>query len=297
MLLSETSINISNPNISVYKSSDGFGWPNLNVSIIDSKPYEAEITHGGGSNLWMSMAMAPLDMSITTGRKEFPLSLPTDQICIHAPRAVLGTIRKNDARLLHVSLRRELISEVLGELYDYDADNLEIESKFGIDDPGMTETIRMLGRSLFEPAGNSALKVEYLSRALAVDVFTKHIASSRPESALEPHKRGLTVPQIRRVINYIHENLSAEIMLNDLANVAGMSRTLFIQCFKASFSETPYQYIIHARIRRSQSMLAGSRTPLVEIALLCGFADQAHFCRSFQKSTGMTPTRYRRETQ
>ncbi|MDR2220422.1 MAG: AraC family transcriptional regulator [Methylobacillus sp.] len=268
----------------------------MNVSVIDAKPYETEMTHGGGSTLWMSLALAPVDMSITTGRKEFPLSIPSGQICIHSPHAILGTIRKNDSRMMHVSLKRELLSEVLGDLYNYDADDLEINSKFGIDDPGMSDTIRLMGRSLFDHNEDSTLKIEYLSRALAADVFTRHLSASR-HANLTPHKRGLTSLQIRRVSDYIHANLAADISLDDLARVTGLSRTLFIQCFKESFKETPHQYIIRNRIRRSQNMLTGSTLPSVEIALACGFSDQAHFCRSFQKSTGMTPIAYRRQSQ
>jgi AraC family transcriptional regulator len=103
--------------------------------------------------------------------------------------------------------------------------------------------------------------------------------------------------QIRQIINHIHENLASEILLDVLANIAGLSRTLFVRRFKVSFNKTPYQYIIHIRIWRSQNMLAGSDMPLAEISQLCGFADQAHFCRSFQKSIGMTPTSYRREAR
>ncbi|MDR2221076.1 MAG: AraC family transcriptional regulator [Methylobacillus sp.] len=295
MLLSETPININHPNIKVLKTSDEFGWANLNVSIIGAEPYDRELAHGGGNDLWLSMAIDPLEMDLLIGRKVHHLNLRPNQICINSPHAILGTVRKNNARLLHVCLKRELLSDVLGELFGHDADDLEIASKLNIENSGMTDIFHMLQRALFEPAEHSALKTEYLARALAADVFIKHLSSSRRED-LENRNWSLTAQQIRRVIGYIHEHLASDIALSDLASVAGLSRTLFIQRFKTSFKEPPHQYIIHARIRRAQNLLSISNLPIVDVALLCGFADQAHFSRCFRKVTGMTPSRYRQQT-
>ncbi|MDR2874542.1 MAG: AraC family transcriptional regulator [Methylobacillus sp.] len=295
MLLSETPININHPNIRVLKSSDDCDWPNLSVSVIAAEPYERELAHGGGNDLWMCMAIEPLEMDVTLGRRTVQMNLRPNQICINSPHTILGSIRKNNAPLLHVCLKRELLSEVLGELFDHDADDLEVVSKMNIDNPGMTDIFHILQRTLFEPSEHSALKTEYLARALAAEVFVKHISSTRRED-IARRSWSLTAQQIRRVIGYIHEHLASDIALSDLANIAGLSRTLFIQRFKTSFKEPPHQYIIHARIRRAQNLLSTSSLPIVDVALLCGFSDQAHFSRCFRKVTDMTPSRYRQQT-
>ncbi|MEM9210037.1 MAG: AraC family transcriptional regulator [Pseudomonadota bacterium] len=41
--------------------------------------------------------------------------------------------------------------------------------------------------------------------------------------------------------------------------------------------------------------MADPTKPLSDVALACGFADQAHFSRSFKQVTGRTPRAYRSE--
>lgn len=56
---------------------------------------------------------------------------------------------------------------------------------------------------------------------------------------------------------------------------------------------TPMQYVLAYRIEQAVKMIEEDSRPLGNIALACGFADQAHFSRSFKKVTGQTPRQYR----
>jgi transcriptional regulator GlxA family with amidase domain len=47
------------------------------------------------------------------------------------------------------------------------------------------------------------------------------------------------------------------------------------------------------RLRRAFDLLHGSAESLVDVAVESGFADHAHMCRSFKRSTGITPSAYR----
>jgi AraC-like DNA-binding protein len=47
------------------------------------------------------------------------------------------------------------------------------------------------------------------------------------------------------------------------------------------------------RLAQSARMLVGGREPMAQVGYLCGFADQAHFTRSFKRFTAMTPVVYR----
>ena len=57
------------------------------------------------------------------------------------------------------------------------------------------------------------------------------------------------------------------------------------------------QVVTEARMEASADLLAGSGHSLAEIGFLCGFADQAHFGRSFKRFTAMTPQAYRDEVR
>jgi AraC-like DNA-binding protein len=47
-------------------------------------------------------------------------------------------------------------------------------------------------------------------------------------------------------------------------------------------------------VAKARTLLARTNTPLLDIALTCGFSDQSHFNRVFKKHTGVPPGQYRR---
>ncbi|HEY8490488.1 MAG TPA: helix-turn-helix domain-containing protein, partial [Dehalococcoidia bacterium] len=56
---------------------------------------------------------------------------------------------------------------------------------------------------------------------------------------------------------------------------------------------SPYRYSLLRRLDFARSQVRAG-TPLVHAALAAGFADQAHFTRTFRAAFGMTPGRYAR---
>ena len=48
-----------------------------------------------------------------------------------------------------------------------------------------------------------------------------------------------------------------------------------------------------ARVDRAKVLLGTERLPVTNIGYLCGFADTAHFTRTFKAATGRTPTAWR----
>jgi AraC family transcriptional regulator len=292
MLFNETSINLT-ADMTIDASSDALGWSSLHASVIRAKPYDHELTHGGSEDLWVSMALDPSNLSVTAERRKFDVGLHYQQICIHSPYAVFGSVRRNESSLFHVFLKRSLLAEVLGDLCDGDVNAIEVGSKFGVDDPDMAELLQVIHHALHRPSTQGRLKMEHVTRALAVDIFERHLPLPRRQKE-KIFARRLGTRQIRDVVDHIREHLASDIMLTDLATLSGLCYTTFIQQFKTTFGESPYQYIIRRRIYRAQELLMNSPHSIAHIAALCGFFDQAHFSRYFQKIVGVPPSVYRR---
>jgi AraC-like DNA-binding protein len=96
-----------------------------------------------------------------------------------------------------------------------------------------------------------------------------------------------------RAHDYIAENCTSEIGLEELAGVAGLSRAHLIRAFRREFFITPHAFQTDCRIRRARHLLRDGASPS-DAALECGFADQAHLTRHFKARTGVTPAAYRR---
>jgi AraC-like DNA-binding protein len=106
--------------------------------------------------------------------------------------------------------------------------------------------------------------------------------------------RGLNARQLRLVIGTINEKISEPITVSMLSSIAGLSRSHFSHAFRASVGRTPHAHIVRVRINRAMKLMLDGDEPLSEIALATGFADQAHFSKSFRRMAGTTPTQWRR---
>jgi AraC family transcriptional regulator len=100
--------------------------------------------------------------------------------------------------------------------------------------------------------------------------------------------------QVTRVIGFIEGNLSKKIAVRDLAAVARLSSSHFARAFRATVGETPYAYLIRRRIELAQRLILRTDRSLAQIALDCGFGDQAHIANLFRRMVGVSPGAWRR---
>lgn len=156
-----------------------------------------------------------------------------------------------------------------------------------------SERLRALGRCLAaeceKPDRFSSLYIDSLTLAACIDF----LRLGRDES--ERAVGGLTPRQLRRVTEYIIEHLSDVVRLKELAAMTGLSQSQFGRAFKASTGLSPHRWQLNARIAKAQDLLLAGATPLSEIALVTGFAEQSHFTRVFKSVTGTSPGAWRRE--
>jgi AraC family transcriptional regulator len=105
---------------------------------------------------------------------------------------------------------------------------------------------------------------------------------------------GLASWQIRRVIAFVEQRLCTTIRVKDLSDIAQLSVSYFARAFKTTFGEAPHAYIVRRRLARARHLMLTTDTPLCEVALSSGLADQAHLCKLFRKVTGLSPAAWRR---
>lgn len=117
-----------------------------------------------------------------------------------------------------------------------------------------------------------------------------------PDSA--PRTCGLAPWQARKVKEIIDRSLGSRIRLSDCASAARLSNSHFSRAFKMAFGTTLCRYIRCRRIERAkQLMLQSHDSPSQsQIALACGFGDQAHYCRAFRDVVGTSPNTWRRQS-
>jgi len=106
---------------------------------------------------------------------------------------------------------------------------------------------------------------------------------------------GLASWQKRVVASYIEEHLSEQVSLVRLAGLAHLSQHHFCRAFKQSFGLAPHQYHVQRRIERAKVLLAEGAASVTDVGLTLGYAQTSSFSVAFRKTTGWTPSEYRRQ--
>ncbi|MBB3126605.1 AraC-like DNA-binding protein [Paenibacillus rhizosphaerae] len=95
------------------------------------------------------------------------------------------------------------------------------------------------------------------------------------------------------VCDYMETNFAGAISLDNLSDMAGLSKYHFIRSFTRERGISPYSYLETVRIGHAKKMLEQG-TPPADTALLTGFSDQSHFSNFFKRFIGLTPRQYMR---
>lgn len=104
---------------------------------------------------------------------------------------------------------------------------------------------------------------------------------------------GEVPPPIAALTEYLAQNCSHEINLEDMAARCGLSKYHFLRLFKQYTGFTPYDYLNTLRIAQAKNLLADTDLPAYKIGQMVGFPGEASFIRLFKLKTGVTPGAYR----
>lgn len=114
------------------------------------------------------------------------------------------------------------------------------------------------------------------------------------ESARAIGESGANAPiWLRRVREALEDSYLLAPSLAELAAIGGVHPVHLSREFRKHYDTTIGEFIRKRRIEHACHLLANSDKALSEIALLCGFSDQSHFCAMFKSHTTLTPAKFR----
>ena len=148
------------------------------------------------------------------------------------------------------------------------------------DDPAVARVVRTAFARAPEPLALDALVLR-LAEGLLRSSAAGFISTLRCR---------VDLPAIARGRDYLR-SLPAIVQSSEMEAVTGLDRYQFARQFRALYGTSPYRYSVMRRLDLARARLREAR-PLAETAVETGFADQAHFTRTFKAAFGMTPGRY-----
>lgn len=89
---------------------------------------------------------------------------------------------------------------------------------------------------------------------------------------------------------YINENLTADLRVEELAKLAGMSEGHYTRMFRKYVFVTPVDYIARCRVKRFLTLYSESKGNVLDTAFACGFTSASGFYKAFRRICGHAPT-------
>jgi AraC family transcriptional regulator len=160
-----------------------------------------------------------------------------------------------------------------------------------IDDTTISSLGGAILPALSHPDQVNQLFVDHVLFALGVHVAQTY-GGMRPLS--RPVGGGLAPWQVRRAKEILSANLDGGVPLKEVARECRLSVSHFSRAFRRTAGVAPHNWLLARRVEVAKEKLRDGRLSLLDVALVCGFADQSHFTRVFARTVGVSPGAWRR---
>ncbi len=105
-------------------------------------------------------------------------------------------------------------------------------------------------------------------------------------------KKEIRKADLNIVKQYIVENFTRQLTLEELAKIANLNPNYFSALYKETFSISPFDYIAKLRINKAKQLLLDKNIRLKTVAEEVGYSDEFYFSRVFKKIEGLSPKVY-----
>jgi AraC family transcriptional regulator len=228
-------------------------------------------------------------MLATIGASEFALS--ENQIALtnmnetHAASA-------DDFEFVSVSINPILVDELVTEIGLTRTSAEIVFRASAVKDATITAISQLIANEIAQEKMGQPQMLDSLVRQLAIHLLRIHL-TVRKAAQIELSRAGFVDRRLRRAIEFMHDNFSRELGLEEIAAAAYLSEFHFARLFKQITGATPHVYLANLRIERARKLLAETQIPIIEIAAMVGYHSHSHFTKIFKSVTGLTPSAYR----
>ena len=163
--------------------------------------------------------------------------------------------------------------------------------------PRVKDTAKELCEQLVETymAKNKKIESEITAQIKTKRILLQFILEMWEKGfVIENDKSGRNTVE-KEMISYIQQNFKEKISLKEFGELFHLSEKYISRYFKEHFHITLSQYITHLRLEYAKQLLQDTDTPVTEIAMQSGYQNVSYFIRSFKKTYGVSPLKYRKK--
>lgn len=159
------------------------------------------------------------------------------------------------------------------------------------DDASIRAPLSHFVEELAAPRPGTRVLAEILMKQCLIELLRRETKTAKENYA--PWIAAAGHPELGRAIAAISDRPEADHTLQNLADIAGMSRATFAEQFRRAFGRTPMDYVKEIRLRRAARFLAATDLPVKTIAARVGFDSRSYFSRAFKAFAGVDPAGFR----
>lgn len=156
---------------------------------------------------------------------------------------------------------------------------------------GAADVLTLLFEEAFDQRCGRIALINRLFEVVMIQILRELMESGSVEGGL---LSGLFHPRLRHAVVAMHDSPAKAWTLDDLAQVAGMSRSAFAARFRETLGVTPGQYLLGWRVGLAQQALRQGR-PLKVVASDVGYGSEAALSRAFKSHIGLSPREWKRQ--
>jgi AraC-like DNA-binding protein len=159
------------------------------------------------------------------------------------------------------------------------------------DQQALRWSVSRMREELANSRPGGALIAKHLAHMMLVQALRLHLQEGKHEAGWFA---ALTDPRLCKAITAIHANPGERWKLAQLASIAGMSRSVFAEKFRAVTGETVMDYVTRWRMLIAGEELEATTKPISAIAPALGYESESAFTTAFKRVMGCAPREYAR---
>jgi AraC-like DNA-binding protein len=174
-------------------------------------------------------------------------------------------------------------------------DNLKTPIAQALGDYGIVQdAFRLMVDEIGNPSIGARALTSALMKACLILMIRQAMVGGHGLSSL---LGALCDKRLGRAIAAVLERPAHEHTLESLAEVAGMSRSVFCRSFTDAYATSPKDFVAKTRLHHAAQMLRATPLPVKTIAANVGYASRSHFSKAFRAAYGLDPTEFRCRTR
>lgn len=214
---------------------------------------------------------------------------------------VLNTLEEHDLEVLEYPYERYLI-RVQPDFFQNEVKYPEVIAAFIKRPPNFTHLLTVsepiwnyLYDIVLEMEREYNSKEKYWELYVGSDLRRMFIMIYRECSELMSIKGGHNVTVAYNIMNYINHHYTEDISVDKIASELRLNKNYIAHIFKKETGYSLIGYVIALRTNHAKLLLTKTDKNITQIAAECGYDDFTYFSRQFKKTTGLTPSAYRKD--